>query len=145
MRKLLLALLLLVFAGAMTAPVRAQSGYGEITGIVTDPSGAVVSGASVVLSNVSTGVVRTAASNTSGAYRFTAVPIVGSWSLRVTAQGFAPFEATSLSVSVGAVTTQDVKLAVGGAKATVLVSGSSEPDVQTTTSSVSQLLSLIHI
>ncbi|HEX3987028.1 MAG TPA: TonB-dependent receptor [Acidobacteriaceae bacterium] len=140
MRKLALALFLLVFAGAMTAPVRAQSGYGEITGIVTDPSGAVVSGAAIVLSNASTGVSRTITSNTSGAYRFTAVPIVGSYAIRVTAQGFAPFEATSLDVSVGAVTTQDIKLAVGGAKATVLVSGSTEPDVQTSTSAVSQLI-----
>lgn len=136
----LMTLLLATFALLTVRPAAAQSGYGEVTGIVADPSGAIVPGASVVLSNAATGDNRKVTTNSAGAYRFTAVPIVGSWSIVVNAQGFAPYRIDNLIVSVGAVLTQDVKLAVGGSASTVLVNASTEPDIQLTTSSVSQLI-----
>ncbi|HEX4065800.1 MAG TPA: carboxypeptidase regulatory-like domain-containing protein [Acidobacteriaceae bacterium] len=136
----LAALLFSTLALLTVRPVAAQSGYGEITGLVSDPSGAVVPGASVILSNPSTGENRKSTTNAAGAYRFTAVPIVGSYSIAVTAQGFAPYRVDNLTISVGAVTTQDIKLSVGGTNSTVLVNAGNEPDVQLTTSSVSQLI-----
>lgn len=136
----LIALAIAALAFVIARPAPAQTGYGEIAGIVADPSGAVVPGASVVLSNAATGENRAFTTNAAGAYRFTAVPIVGTYTLTVTAKGFSPYKATDLSVSVGAVTTQDIRLSVGAANATVLVNAGNEPDVQLTTSSVSQLI-----
>jgi hypothetical protein len=126
----MIALLLAVFALAAARPALAQSGYGEITGIVSDPTGAVVPGAVVILSNAANGENRTLTSNSAGTYRFSAVPIVGSYVITVTAQGFAPYKATNLTVSVGTVLTQDVHLAVGTMASTVLVNAGNEPDVQ---------------
>ncbi len=140
MKKLLLAVLFVVLIGICVTPASAQSGYGDITGIVTDPSGAILSGASVVLSNASTGDVRKATSNASGAYRFTAVPVVGVYSLTVTFQGFSKYELANLKVSVGDTLTLDVKLSVGASQSTVLVNASTEPEIQLTTSAVSQLI-----
>ncbi|MGB7134748.1 MAG: carboxypeptidase-like regulatory domain-containing protein, partial [Acidobacteriaceae bacterium] len=84
------SLIALLFAGLalVTArPALAQSGYGEITGIVSDPTGAIVPGAVVILSNAATGENRTLTTNSAGTYRFSAVPIVGSYVITVTAQG----------------------------------------------------------
>ena len=140
MKKLLFASLLVLSVALWATPASAQSGYGEITGIVTDPSGAVVSGAPIVLANTATGESRTASSNTAGAYRFTAVPVVGLYSITVTAQGFAKYEIANLKVSVGDVLTRDIKLSVGGGQSTVLVNASTEPEIQISTSAVSQLI-----
>ena len=132
---------LLALAIFMTAmPATAQTGYGEITGDVMDSSHAAVVGAKVELSNQATGESRTAITNSAGAYRFTAVNIVGSYSITITATGFRTYKATGLVVSVGAVLTRDVTLTVGASQMTVMVNASSEPEIQTTTSSVSQLI-----
>src|SRR5690242_4396838 len=60
--------------------------YGVILGTVTDPSGAVVPGAKVVLRNTGTGLARTAATNASGYYEFLAVPVGENYSVEVDAQ-----------------------------------------------------------
>ncbi len=140
MKKLLLVALLVFLAGVVSIPAFAQSGYGEITGIVTDPSGALVSGATVILSNSATGENRMMISNTAGTYRFTAVPVGGDFTITVTAQSFAKYEISHIKVSVGDVLAQDIKLSVGASQATILVNASSEPDIQLTTSAVSQLI-----
>jgi hypothetical protein len=57
---------LFVLAGLM----RAQETRGNVSGIVSDSSGAVVAGATLRLTNVETGVVLTATSNETGLYRF---------------------------------------------------------------------------
>jgi hypothetical protein len=140
MKKLLFALLLILSIGIWALPAPAQTGYSEITGIVTDPSGAVVSGASVTLTNASTGDNRKTTSNTAGAYRFSAVPVVGRYAITVVAQGFDKYEVANLQVSVGDTLTQDIKLSVGGGQSTVLVNAGTEPEIQLTTSAVSQLI-----
>ena len=71
-----------------TASAIAQSGFGELTGIVTDASGAVISGASIDLTANATGETRHAVSSSGGLYRFTALPIVGKYTLKVSAGGF---------------------------------------------------------
>ena len=60
--------LLCLFAVATAAAQTAVTG--EITGTVTDPSGAVVSGANVTATSTSTGTTETETTNSSGAFRF---------------------------------------------------------------------------
>src|SRR5579883_2422386 len=79
---------------------------GTITGIVTDASGAVVPGASVLLQNTATNVTWQTKSDSAGVYLFSNLP-VGNYALKVTASGFA-----AVQVPLGTVTqTVNVKAA----------------------------------
>src|ERR1700752_76009 len=78
----LVALLLLVTSAL------AQTVTGSITGVVTDPSGAVVAGAKVTAENVATGVKTTAQTNADGVYTIRFLPI-GTYTAAIDAKGFA--------------------------------------------------------
>src|SRR5579862_5399379 len=121
-------LALLVIALVMAPSLMAQSLVsGDLTGTVTDPSGAVVSGATVTLKNDANGQTRTTTTNSSGAYRFSLLQ-PGSYTVTANAQGFSKAQA-STSVNVGQATIADVKLAVGSNSQTVEVT-SQAPLVQ---------------
>jgi hypothetical protein len=126
----------------LAVPLRsfAQAGVGELAGEVTDVSKAVVARASVKLTNNATGQVREATTTSSGNYRFTFLPIVGTYTLSVTAPGFETFRATNIVLTVGTTTAQDATLTVGAAQQTVTVAGTAEEQVQTDTGTVSQLI-----
>ena len=132
----LIAMLLLV------VPVRsfAQAGVGELTGEVTDASKAVVAHAAVKLTNTATGQIREATTTSAGYYRFPSLPIVGTYTLSITAQGFRTFQATNIVLTVGTTTAQDATLTVGTAQQTVTVAGTAEEQVQTDTGAVSTLI-----
>jgi len=66
----------------------AQGGSGELAGLVTDPTGAVIPGAPVKLTNSSTGEVRTATTSAAGTYRFPALQVVGTYTLEISPEGF---------------------------------------------------------
>src|SRR3989442_667164 len=61
---------------AVTGAIWAQ-GSGSVTGVVTDPTGAVVPGAPVKLTNVATAVVSNTKTNSAGVYTFPGQPIGG--------------------------------------------------------------------
>ena len=100
---------------------------GDLTGTVTDPSGAVVPNAAVALKNNGTGQTRTTTANNSGAYRFSLLQ-PGSYTVSATASGFSKAETTAM-VNVGQATVGDVKLPVGSSSQTVAVT-SAAPLVQ---------------
>src|SRR5579864_3258173 len=77
-----------LLAGALNFSARGQElGLGRIKGIVQDPSGAVIAGASVAIRHESTGVETKTTSNGAGEYAFESVPI-GSYTLTVSVNGF---------------------------------------------------------
>ena len=80
-------ILMFVSVGAAADPT------GTISGVVTDPSGAVIPGAAVTVKHTSTGLTRSATTDAHGAFLFPLMP-VGSYSLAVEAQGFRRFEQT---------------------------------------------------
>jgi hypothetical protein len=83
----ILPILFLSFA-ALAAP--AQSGNaGAVRGTITDPSGAVIPGATIHLTNAASGLDRTASSDATGQFAFSNVPF-SPYRIRVTANGFAP-------------------------------------------------------
>src|SRR5574337_505165 len=88
-------------------------GTGEITGLVTDPTGAVVSGANVTLTNSATGEKRTTVTTSGGVYRFAELPIVGTYTVQLAPKGFKSVKVAGVVVSVGTVITKDIKLDVG--------------------------------
>jgi hypothetical protein len=94
---------------------------GSIQGIVSDPSGAVVSGAKISISNKSTGRVITTKTTSAGAYTSGALT-PGDYILRVEAQGFKTSE-TAVTVEVGVTAPGNVTLQVGQATQVVEVQG----------------------
>src|SRR5690242_19256262 len=82
-------LLMLVLAFTLPLAV-SQTSRGTVTGIVSDPSSATVPNATVEITNVQTGVVRTTSTNEAGLYRFDAVDL-GEYTLKVTMAGFQTF------------------------------------------------------
>ena len=107
-------LFVLLIAAVMAPSLMAQSLVsGDLAGTVTDPSGAVVSGATVTLKSVATGATQTATTNSNGAYRFSLLP-PGSYSVSVSAQGFSKAD-TTVSVNVGQATIGDIAMQVGTA------------------------------
>ncbi|WP_446742678.1 carboxypeptidase regulatory-like domain-containing protein [Silvibacterium acidisoli] len=131
-------LLGLVVIAILALPARAQDNA-TITGTVLDTSGAVVTNASIVLSNVSTGQTRETVSNSVGIYVFANVG-VGRYNLTTVAPGFEKFTATGITVNVGQALKEDVNLQVGGAGQTVTVQANAL-QVQSETSELSTLIS----
>jgi len=114
-RFLLVYTVLALLAGTVWA-----QGSGELTGLVTDPQGAVVSGAEVKLTNPATGTVRTTITSGAGIYHFAALP-VGNYTLEVAPKGFKSVRVQNVVVTVGATATNDVKLELGAATEQVTV------------------------
>jgi Carboxypeptidase regulatory-like domain len=115
----------------------AQGGGGELTGQVTDSTGAVVSGVEIKLTNSATGEVRTTTTTPAGTYRFPQLEIVGTYSLEITNKGFKSVKVQNIVATVGQITTRDVKLEVGAATEQVTVEAGAQL-VQTEDSSLSQ-------
>jgi hypothetical protein len=134
-RVLVVVAVLALFTGMLWA----QGGTGELTGLVTDPSGAVVAGAQVTLTNSATGEKRVETTTSAGTYRFGALQVVGAYTLGITAKGFKGYKIEHIIISVGVVTTHDARLEVGTAGETVTVEAGAQA-VQTTESSLTGLL-----
>jgi hypothetical protein len=92
----LVALLLVVSAAQLFAQ---SSTSGDVAGVVTDPTGAVVPGATVTLSSAAKGTSRTTTTTSTGAYRFSLIQ-PGDYIVTVTAPKFATTEAR-VSIAVG--------------------------------------------
>ena len=86
-------------------------GTGSIVGIVSDPSGAVVTGAKVTVTNLSTGQRISLTTNNAGAFNSGAL-VPGNYAAKVTAKGFSSVE-THVTVLVGNTATVNVKLQIG--------------------------------
>jgi hypothetical protein len=106
---------------------------GSITGTVTDPSGAIVANAQVVVSSPERGINRTTSSNSEGEYSVPAIPS-GSYNVSVTAQGFKKFEAKGVVLRVAQKARVDVALQVGSASTEVTVEGKDVAQVETQSS-----------
>ncbi len=87
-------------------------GTANIQGTVTDTTGAVITNASVTLTNESTQVTRTTKSDNAGVYVFPGIPI-GPYDLVVAAPGFKTYEQTRIVLEVGSSITINPTLAVG--------------------------------
>ena len=113
---------------------------GAVVGVVTDPSGAIVGGATVILTQTSTNTAYTAVTNAAGRYVFPAVN-PGEYTLKVEAKGFRTSVTSMLVVEINKSSTADVKLEVGAPSEVVEVTASSMTELQTQDSSVGEVLS----
>jgi len=106
----------LVIASAVFA--FAQTSRGTVSGVVRDPNGAVVPGASVVLVNTATTVERTSTTSDEGFYRFDAVDL-GTYSVRFVAPNFGAVTKTGIIVNANQTSAIDAELAVGNQQVVV--------------------------
>jgi hypothetical protein len=113
---------------------------GSISGTVTDPQGAVVSGAQVKATQLETGTVLTSTSDNSGSFHFNLIP-AGTYKIEVSAPGFKTALQNNILVSAGRDSGVGlVKLSVGETSTTVEVS-SEAPLIETTQSQVTNTFS----
>ena len=112
---------LALLAAILPAPAFAQA-TGNIAGIVSDQSGAVIPGVTVDATNTATGQMRNTVTGTDGFY---ALPLLqpGLYDVKATLAGFRPVVQKGIEVSVGDTSRVDVKLTVGGIEQSVTVSG----------------------
>jgi hypothetical protein len=111
-----------IFLGALVLIIGltnlfAQNTTGQLSGTVTDQNGAIVSGASVRITNNETNFTRTATTNEEGIYSFQLLP-VGRYAVEITAQNFQVYRAEAV-VNVTQTTVVDAQLGVGGDTVTV--------------------------
>lgn len=114
-----LCALSLVFL-ALPANLAAQSATGQITGLVTDSSGAVMQGVKVKLVNQQTGWTRETSTSETGSYSFPLLP-VGVYSVSAEQQGFSVTRRSDIQLNVDQVVRIDFQLAVGATTESITV------------------------
>jgi len=118
LRFCLVSLLVLLFA--LTAIAQIQNG--QFTGTVTDPSGAAVANAKVMITNAATGLSVTATSNATGAYQVSELP-PGTYKITIEAPGFKTFSDVGVTLNAGSTSHVDAKMTLGQTREVVEVTG----------------------
>jgi hypothetical protein len=113
-------------------PLFAQSS-GSFTGTVTDDTGAVITGATVSVSDPATGFRRTALTNSDGDYLIAGLG-AGTYDVTIAAPGFQKYEARKIILRVGEKLRVDTKLVIGKVTNEIVVEGSSVGKVETQSS-----------
>jgi hypothetical protein len=108
-RLLMLSLILALTSGAAHR-LMAQQGS-EVTGTVSDPSGAAVPGASVEVTQVATGLTTTLTTDNTGLYYSRVTP--GEYRIRVQGRGFQESVVSNIQLTAGHTVRQDVTLQLG--------------------------------
>jgi len=126
-----------VLLGVMLAA--GQAGKATITGVVTDPSGAVVADAEVTVINTLTGITNKVATTASGTY---VVPLlnVGTYTVTFSHPGFETFSQTNIVLTADASVRVDATLKVGQVTQSVEVSANAQM-LQTSSAALGQLVS----
>ena len=133
----LYTLLLLCLPAGLLA--QAVAGFGGISGVVRDVTGAVVPSANVIVENSSKGIRRTLTSNDSGVFAAPALVPASGYAVRVDKPGFQAFEVKDIEVQVGQNVNLNVPLAVAGAAIRVDITDAA-PIVEQTKTGISQVV-----
>lgn len=136
-RSLRRTLLLLVMASLAVGTAFAQENA-SITGTVTDPTGAVIPNATVILTNTATEHQQKSQANTDGIYIFGNLG-VGSYSLSISAKGFTRTTIGGITVNAGQTVQENVSLKIGSTAQTITVQAGAL-ELQTQTNELSTLM-----
>ena len=128
--KILFLVAMLLFAVSVRAQYRAS-----IQGVVTDPEGAVVSGATLTLTNLDTDLALTATSDENGVYNFNALPSA-KFSLTVEKAGFKKKTLANVGIIPEQANALNIQLELGQVTESITVSGDSTPLMDTETASI---------
>ena len=139
LRSLALLTVFFLSAGPAATSLLAQADQGAIAGTVQDPTGATIPRAGVKLTDTQTGLILNGKTDVRGNYIFSPIKI-GTYTVSVTANGFAPTTQKDVQVNVASTTTANLRMGVAGAKQSVVVT-SAPPDLQTESASSGQVIS----
>jgi outer membrane receptor protein involved in Fe transport len=106
---------------AFGAKAFSQVSTANVTGTITDPSGALIPGAQMVLKSTATGIEHASVSNSDGTYSFDFMPI-GGYSLEATAAGFQGQLKTNITLNTADTARVDFQLALSSNSTIVQVS-----------------------
>ena len=123
---------LLTIAFLFAAAAFGQSNTGSITGVVTDPNGAVVPNATVTVTNQGTNEARTVQADGEGRYEVPGLSN-GVYTIETTASGFQATSVKDLRLAVGEKARADVAMSLGGVDAVVTVADQTRTDTETST------------
>lgn len=135
--------IVVLLAALITPEVRAQSGSataGALTGMIKDPSGAVIVDARVTARNISTGLTRDARSNGDGVYLLPLLP-PGDYELTAESPQFVTRSVGGIRLTIGETMKLDVTLQVSGATESIMVVSESpmiEPNRTQTSTTIDQ-------
>jgi Carboxypeptidase regulatory-like domain len=119
----------------LAAPASAQqAATATLEGVINDPAGAVVPGATVTARNTQTGLTRTIQTDESGVYRLAALQ-PGTYELTVTAANFAEAKRSGITLTVGQKLNLEIALSIGASSATVNITAEA-PVIETTRTNV---------
>jgi len=118
----IIATILMLFCGAPVFAAQSAGNAGTVAGTITDPTGAILPGASVTIRNVVSGYERTSVSDGSGHYQFTNVPF-NPYRMSISATGFSSV-AQDVEVRSSVPLTVNVALQLGTASTEITVTGS---------------------
>ena len=111
---------------------------GSISGTVTDPSGGVISRATVIAINTGTGIRQSIATDNKGFYSFASLP-VGRYDLEVASTGFRPYRRTGIVIDANSALTVDAVLQLGARSEAVTVV-ENQLHVETTSTQVGEVI-----
>ncbi len=135
----------LAITAAITVLLFAFTAFGQsssgVTGTVTDPSGAIVPGATVVLHDTKTNKEQTTVTNDDGSYKFNQVEPGAGYRITVSRQGFQTYVLNEVQISVGRTDTQNIQLTAGEVSAKVeVVATTGDATLNTTDPSVGNVI-----
>ena len=137
-RKIFAVLLFACAALSLAANARAQGTTGQLTGTVTDPNGAIVQGATVIVRNRDTGLERQVTTGDDGTFSVQLLP-PGLYRVEASGQGFSAAVIEEVRVQITETSTVNIALAVAGSASTVTVTAD-PPTVQLESSQVGRVI-----
>ncbi|MGC1594356.1 MAG: carboxypeptidase-like regulatory domain-containing protein, partial [Candidatus Acidiferrales bacterium] len=130
----------IMFMSALMVPSLAHAqGTASINGTVTDPSGAVIPGASVSATNEATNLIRETATAGDGTYSVVSLA-PGIYNITIAKPGLKTLKFAAVTLTVDQALTLDAKLELSSAAQTVLVEGTNIVPINTTDSQVSNVV-----
>lgn len=124
---------------AVSAFGQAQATGADLTGTVTDPNGAVVSGATVTVRNNAAGITRTTTTGDDGTYKFISLP-PGEYEITAEATNFKKVIISPVKLTVGQSADLTIKLEIGASTAVVNVSGEDVQLIEPTRTTVANTI-----
>ncbi len=132
-------LIIAIFSFAATAMSQSQAAAADLSGTVSDPNGAFISGATVHARGMGTGISRTVTTNDEGMYQFIGLP-PGEYEITAEAASFKKVVISPVKLTVGQSADLTIKLEVGTATAVVNIAGDDVQLVETTQTTVSNTI-----